>query len=287
MVEEGSQEKGGMSLSKATYRPRSRQPRRPRLLSQAKGPQAEESSQQLQQRRGVGRGWAVHSCQGEDGVETQRKGMLEWTHGASAALTQLQPLGGLPEALSLRRPEQVSVVAAQGAQQGSPPAAMHREAPGPRASTGQSALCSEAAPAHSPAAPLYPCPQLTLHSHSPRTRDLHILTPAIRHPPWNILPRVSTFSFPHSWTLSLPTHAVGPSSPVPGASLFLVPILTPAPFVFWTPRSFALRNPHLGTSLEFQWKRLCASTAGAAGSIPGQGSKIPHATQCSQKVKTK
>ena len=47
MVEEGSQEKGGMSFPKAVYRPRSRQPHRPRLLSQAKGPQAEESSQQL------------------------------------------------------------------------------------------------------------------------------------------------------------------------------------------------------------------------------------------------
>lgn len=44
-VEEGSQEKGGMSLPKAVYRPRSRQPCRPRLLSQVKGPQAEESGQ--------------------------------------------------------------------------------------------------------------------------------------------------------------------------------------------------------------------------------------------------
>ena len=32
-----------------------------------------------------------------------------------------------------------------------------------------------------------------------------------------------------------------------------------------------------GTSLAVQCLRLCASTAGDAGSIPGQGTKIPHA----------
>ena len=34
-----------------------------------------------------------------------------------------------------------------------------------------------------------------------------------------------------------------------------------------------------------QGLRLCASNAGDAGSIPGQETKIPHATQRSQKVK--
>ena len=40
-----------------------------------------------------------------------------------------------------------------------------------------------------------------------------------------------------------------------------------------------------GTSLVVQWLRLHASNAGGTGSIPGQGTKIPHAVtkiQCSQ-----
>ena len=36
-----------------------------------------------------------------------------------------------------------------------------------------------------------------------------------------------------------------------------------------------------------QWLRLCASKAGAAGSIPGQETKIPHAAWHSQKIKNK
>ena len=38
----------------------------------------------------------------------------------------------------------------------------------------------------------------------------------------------------------------------------------------------------LGTSLVVQWLRLPASTAGGMGLIPGQGTKIPHATQHSK-----
>ena len=34
-----------------------------------------------------------------------------------------------------------------------------------------------------------------------------------------------------------------------------------------------------GTSLAVQWLRPCASTAGYVGSIPDQGTKIPHATE--------
>ena len=34
-----------------------------------------------------------------------------------------------------------------------------------------------------------------------------------------------------------------------------------------------------GTSLAVQWLRLCGSNAGAMGSIPGWGTKIPHAVQ--------
>ena len=36
------------------------------------------------------------------------------------------------------------------------------------------------------------------------------------------------------------------------------------------------------TSLAVQWLRLCASSAGGIGSIPGWGTKIPHAVPCSQ-----
>ena len=39
-----------------------------------------------------------------------------------------------------------------------------------------------------------------------------------------------------------------------------------------------------------QWLKLCASTEGGTGvasSIPGQGTKIPHAWRCSQKLKKK
>ena len=41
------------------------------------------------------------------------------------------------------------------------------------------------------------------------------------------------------------------------------------------------------TSLVVQLLRRCASTAGVKDSIPGQGTEIPHAVQCSQKVKKK
>ena len=42
-----------------------------------------------------------------------------------------------------------------------------------------------------------------------------------------------------------------------------------------------------GTSLAFQWLRLCASTTEAEGSIPGWETKIPHAAWSSQKIKGK
>ena len=41
------------------------------------------------------------------------------------------------------------------------------------------------------------------------------------------------------------------------------------------------------TSLAVQHLRLCASTAGDGGSIPGQGARIPHATWCSQRKRIK
>ena len=42
-----------------------------------------------------------------------------------------------------------------------------------------------------------------------------------------------------------------------------------------------------GTSLAVQWLRLRTSAAGGAGSIPGRGTKIPHATQHGQKKRKK
>ena len=43
----------------------------------------------------------------------------------------------------------------------------------------------------------------------------------------------------------------------------------------------------VGNSLAVQWLRLHASTTGGMGLIPGQGTKILHATQCGQKKKKK
>ena len=37
-----------------------------------------------------------------------------------------------------------------------------------------------------------------------------------------------------------------------------------------------IENWKIGTSLAVQWLRLCASTAGNTGLIPGDGTKIPH-----------
>ena len=33
-----------------------------------------------------------------------------------------------------------------------------------------------------------------------------------------------------------------------------------------------------------QWLKLCAANSEDVGSIPGQGTKIPHAVKCSQKI---
>ena len=39
------------------------------------------------------------------------------------------------------------------------------------------------------------------------------------------------------------------------------------------------------TSLAVQWLRFCTFTTEGMSSVPDQGTKIPHATQCSQKTK--
>ena len=48
-----------------------------------------------------------------------------------------------------------------------------------------------------------------------------------------------------------------------------------------------LESPFIGTSLAVQWLRLCASTAGGMGSIPGQGPKILHASVTPSQIKGK
>ena len=50
---------------------------------------------------------------------------------------------------------------------------------------------------------------------------------------------------------------------------------------------FYWKKVFIGTSLAVQWFRRQASTSGGLGSIPGQGTKIPNAVQCSKKKKKK
>ena len=45
-------------------------------------------------------------------------------------------------------------------------------------------------------------------------------------------------------------------------------------------------KPHLGTSLAVQWLKLCSSTAGDLGLIPGQGTRILHTVRCGKKTST-
>ena len=47
------------------------------------------------------------------------------------------------------------------------------------------------------------------------------------------------------------------------------------------------KNESYGTSPAVQWLGLRTSNAGGAGSIPGRGTEIPHATGCGQKLKKK
>ena len=54
-------------------------------------------------------------------------------------------------------------------------------------------------------------------------------------------------------------------------------------------KTWDLVRDALRTSQVVQWLRLCASTAGVTGSIPGQGNKIPpcHSTKKKKKKKTR
>lgn len=51
----------------------------------------------------------------------------------------------------------------------------------------------------------------------------------------------------------------------------------------FTLASATLKCQNQGTSLVFQWLILCTSTAGGAGSIPAQGTRLQNAAQCGQK----
>ena len=49
----------------------------------------------------------------------------------------------------------------------------------------------------------------------------------------------------------------------------------------------SVQSTSLGASLVAQWLRLHGSNVGALGSIPGQETKSPHASQHAQKLKKK
>ena len=55
-------------------------------------------------------------------------------------------------------------------------------------------------------------------------------------------------------------------------------------FVLYFTQSLLCLNIEPGTFLVVQWLRLRAPTVGGMGSIPGQGTKIPHAVQHGQKT---
>ena len=57
------------------------------------------------------------------------------------------------------------------------------------------------------------------------------------------------------------------------------------PGVFWL--QVTEHPPQKGShraSLAIQWLRLCASSAGGTGSIPGRGTRIPHASWCTKRT---
>ena len=58
----------------------------------------------------------------------------------------------------------------------------------------------------------------------------------------------------------------------------------PDSFVHGIPQGRILE---FGVSQVVQWLRLHASTSGGMGSIPGLGTKIPHAAWCGQKKSNK
>ena len=51
-------------------------------------------------------------------------------------------------------------------------------------------------------------------------------------------------------------------------------------------KEYFINNVYAGTSPVVQWLRLDAPTAGGTSSIPGWGTKSPHATRHGQKIKS-
>ena len=61
--------------------------------------------------------------------------------------------------------------------------------------------------------------------------------------------------------------------------IFVVTVPFRIHYSFQKERNAIFKITLLGTSLAIQWLRLCVSTAGGMGSVPGWGARILHATQ--------
>ena len=61
--------------------------------------------------------------------------------------------------------------------------------------------------------------------------------------------------------------------------IFVVAVPFRIHYSFQKERNALFKMTLLGTSLAIQWLRLCASTAGGMGSVPGWGASILHAMQ--------
>ena len=66
----------------------------------------------------------------------------------------------------------------------------------------------------------------------------------------------------------------------PGGNMYLY-------FISFSGSIIPFQEFHCRTSLVVQWLRLSIPNAGGSGSIPGQGTKTPHAMQCGQKMPSK
>ena len=98
--------------------------------------------------------------------------------------------------------------------------------------------------------------------------------------PWTVAHQASTsmeFSRQEYWSgLPFPSPGDLPSPGIePGSHTLQADALPSKPILFW---KMLLKN-----SLEVQWFGLCVSMAEGMGSIPGWGTKIPHAMWCAKK----
>ena len=98
--------------------------------------------------------------------------------------------------------------------------------------------------------------------------------------PWTVAHQASTsmeFSRQEYWSgLPFPSPGDLPSPGIePGSHTLQADALPSKPILFW--------KMLLKKSLEVQWFGLCVSMAEGMGSIPGWGTKIPHAMWCAKK----